>query len=379
MKNIKVLSLSVNKIRQLKNFRNCIHLEELYLRDNQIQNLSDIVFLTPMKNLKTLWLVGNPCTKEDCYRLKVIATLPNLSKLDDKLVTSDEVERAQYFKNFVDKRVLDHIDDEEEEQKKEETVQENFLVEKKPKQQMKPKMAQMKPKEKENSNFYSYQQRELEMKKKLEDQKREMERLKKLQYSMDKERELREERVKQEKQKMEMEMEKRYEEWKNEKERQAREEEEKFARERERELRLKQAREEEENQKRKWEQERQKRENFIEQEEEDSLIGVEGLPHPTDLDLPMPGEIEPRGNSNQNDMIDRLNQTVQSLKHKLNQQTEELNYMKKSKHTQKNSRTRRASSTNILAALLSLIKELDYDDLSVLESSVKNQKLTFRK
>lgn len=45
MKNLEVLSLSVNKIATLKDFVNCLKLQELYLRKNNIEDLSEIKYL----------------------------------------------------------------------------------------------------------------------------------------------------------------------------------------------------------------------------------------------------------------------------------------------------------------------------------------------
>jgi len=58
-------------------------LRELYLRKNKIENLSEIEYLKDLKALQVLWLSGNPCADEDGYRLRVIAFLDNLTKLDD--------------------------------------------------------------------------------------------------------------------------------------------------------------------------------------------------------------------------------------------------------------------------------------------------------
>ena len=42
MPNIEVLSLSVNKIRTLRDFASCRHLKELYLRKNLITDIEEI-------------------------------------------------------------------------------------------------------------------------------------------------------------------------------------------------------------------------------------------------------------------------------------------------------------------------------------------------
>lgn len=45
MPNIEICSLSLNKIRALRDFQHCRKLTELYLRKNLIDNLQDIKYL----------------------------------------------------------------------------------------------------------------------------------------------------------------------------------------------------------------------------------------------------------------------------------------------------------------------------------------------
>ena len=56
MPNVEVLSLSVNKIASLKEFSNCPKLQELYLRKNNITDLTEIrsgsVFVADIKLFK---------------------------------------------------------------------------------------------------------------------------------------------------------------------------------------------------------------------------------------------------------------------------------------------------------------------------------------
>lgn len=93
--NLEILSVSVNKIDSLESFQYCPNLKEIYLRNNEIQSLSEIKYLTGLKELRVLWLCGNPCVAtETNYRLKVIALLPQLEKLDSLNVTEHERLRA---------------------------------------------------------------------------------------------------------------------------------------------------------------------------------------------------------------------------------------------------------------------------------------------
>mmetsp|Transcript_8847 Transcript_8847/g.13130 ORF Transcript_8847/g.13130 Transcript_8847/m.13130 type:complete len:254 (+) Transcript_8847:45-806(+) len=95
MKNVETISLSVNFITKLKDFSYCPHLKELYLRKNNIKDLAQISYLTNLSNLRVLWLSGNPCSDVKDYRLKVIAILPQLEKLDEGDVTDAERQQAK--------------------------------------------------------------------------------------------------------------------------------------------------------------------------------------------------------------------------------------------------------------------------------------------
>lgn len=98
------VSLSVNKIRSLRYFRRCRGLTELYLRKNEINDLTTVGFLKvscvdyvlacaklslvgccaaqSLPNLRILWLCDNPCADNELYRAFVIRLLPRLEKLD---------------------------------------------------------------------------------------------------------------------------------------------------------------------------------------------------------------------------------------------------------------------------------------------------------
>ncbi|CAH0777718.1 unnamed protein product [Bemisia tabaci] len=93
-RNCQVLSLSVNQISTLEDFQNLPKLQELFIRKNNIQHLSDIIYLKSCPSLHCLWLDENPCAEHDNYRLTVIRNLPNLKKLDNVEITPDEKREA---------------------------------------------------------------------------------------------------------------------------------------------------------------------------------------------------------------------------------------------------------------------------------------------
>ena len=91
---LKTCAFSVNSIDSLKPFESCKHLEELFLRKNNINGLDQLFYLQDLKNLKVLWLSDNPIASIDNYRLFTIATLPQLKKLDQIDITDDERSEA---------------------------------------------------------------------------------------------------------------------------------------------------------------------------------------------------------------------------------------------------------------------------------------------
>lgn len=94
MKNVEVLSLSVNNINNLADFQYCLSLQDLFVRKNNIKDLNEICYLQGLPNLRNLWLGENPCAEKEGYRLTVLRALPNLQKLDDKVVSPEEVQTA---------------------------------------------------------------------------------------------------------------------------------------------------------------------------------------------------------------------------------------------------------------------------------------------
>ncbi|XP_067122275.1 leucine-rich repeat-containing protein 36-like [Centruroides vittatus] len=97
MPNVEVLSLSVNCINTLADFAHCKNLQELYIRKNNITNLNEVCYLQELPNLRSLWLADNPCTNCEKYRISVLHTLPFLKKLDNVAVQTEEVEYAKLY------------------------------------------------------------------------------------------------------------------------------------------------------------------------------------------------------------------------------------------------------------------------------------------
>lgn len=52
---------SLNKIKSLADFQHCRNLVELYVRRNEIRDLSELCYLQDLPRLKRLLLAENPC------------------------------------------------------------------------------------------------------------------------------------------------------------------------------------------------------------------------------------------------------------------------------------------------------------------------------
>ena len=71
------------------------NLIELHLRENLIEDIEEIKYLINCPKLRILSLSGNPISKELNYRDIIINKLPQLVKLDDHIITSEERMKAQ--------------------------------------------------------------------------------------------------------------------------------------------------------------------------------------------------------------------------------------------------------------------------------------------
>lgn len=96
MRGVEVLAFSVNRISTLTDFENCINLQELYLRKNNLTDIDELMYLQNLPKLKNLWLEENPLVDSagPNYRQIVLRALPNLKKLDNVDVTPEEVSEA---------------------------------------------------------------------------------------------------------------------------------------------------------------------------------------------------------------------------------------------------------------------------------------------
>ncbi|KAG5443336.1 Protein tilB [Clonorchis sinensis] len=90
LKKLEYLNLALNNIEKVENLEGCESLKKLDLTVNFIGDLSSIASLVELYSLEELYLTGNPCVDYPHYREFVIATLPQLQKLDGSDITKSE-------------------------------------------------------------------------------------------------------------------------------------------------------------------------------------------------------------------------------------------------------------------------------------------------
>lgn len=76
------LDVSNNVITRLENLSSLVELTDLWINHNQLTNYEELVELETLPVLATLYLEGNPMSRDTQYRIKVVLALPKLEQLD---------------------------------------------------------------------------------------------------------------------------------------------------------------------------------------------------------------------------------------------------------------------------------------------------------
>lgn len=87
LKKLEYLNLSLNNIERIENLEYCESLSKLDLTLNFIGQLKSVESLRDNYNLRELILTGNYCCAYAGYRNFVVATLPQLQRLDSQDIT----------------------------------------------------------------------------------------------------------------------------------------------------------------------------------------------------------------------------------------------------------------------------------------------------
>eukprot|EP00979_Chaetoceros_neogracilis_P008032 scaffold1757_cov208-Chaetoceros_neogracile.AAC.5 len=95
------LWISYNQIFSLEGLACCKKLTTLYMSNNAIKSFNELNHLAPLSSLKDVLFIGNPMYDEaaDKYeaRLRVLARLPQVTKIDGELVKPSEVEASRLY------------------------------------------------------------------------------------------------------------------------------------------------------------------------------------------------------------------------------------------------------------------------------------------
>lgn len=90
LKKLEYLNLALNNIERVENLEGCESLKKLDLTVNFVGELTSLECLKNSYHFEELYLTGNPCTDYEGYREYVIATLPQLKRLDGQVVEKSE-------------------------------------------------------------------------------------------------------------------------------------------------------------------------------------------------------------------------------------------------------------------------------------------------
>lgn len=102
LQNLKILYISNNNISNLESLSTLLVIEELYLSNNNIYDFKELLYLKTNRNIKILWLFGNPIYYYNNYRYKIIFLLDHIIRLDDKLIAPEEIE----YSKLIDQSLL---------------------------------------------------------------------------------------------------------------------------------------------------------------------------------------------------------------------------------------------------------------------------------
>ncbi|CAE7626808.1 LRRC6 [Symbiodinium sp. KB8] len=93
LKDLRYLNMALNNVERIEGLRSCEFLEKLDLTVNFIDLDTfeeSIQHLAPLSHFKELFLMGNPAMEWDSARAFIVATLPQLQRLDGQEITRTE-------------------------------------------------------------------------------------------------------------------------------------------------------------------------------------------------------------------------------------------------------------------------------------------------
>ncbi|XP_043957124.1 dynein regulatory complex subunit 3 isoform X2 [Gambusia affinis] len=107
LRKLELLNLAFNKISVIKNMDTLENLTHFFISKNQITQKECVHYLMRFKNLFKLSIGGNPFTEKDDHSLYVAAFIPNVTLLDNILITPKMREEAAVQYKFELKKFLE--------------------------------------------------------------------------------------------------------------------------------------------------------------------------------------------------------------------------------------------------------------------------------
>lgn len=101
LKELNYLNMALNNVTRVEGLTGCEMLEKLDLTVNFVGDLTSVESLAVNRNLRSLYMTGNPCSQYDGYREYVLAKLPQLMTLDGVDITrSERIQAIQEMPNI---------------------------------------------------------------------------------------------------------------------------------------------------------------------------------------------------------------------------------------------------------------------------------------
>lgn len=120
LKKLQYLNLALNNIKRIENLEGCESLQKLDLTVNFVGEITSVESLSKNQFLEDLYLTGNPCVNYEGYREFVIATLPQLQRLDGKDIEKSERIKACQVYEAIRPKILQQQNEYEQKLEKEE-------------------------------------------------------------------------------------------------------------------------------------------------------------------------------------------------------------------------------------------------------------------
>eukprot|EP00041_Stephanoeca_diplocostata_P015160 m.287543 g.287543 ORF g.287543 m.287543 type:complete len:391 (-) comp19949_c0_seq2:778-1950(-) len=90
LRKLEYINLALNNVTKVEGLDGCESLQKVDLTVNFIADLTSVCSLSGLRDLRDLYLTGNPCADYEYYREYVVTILPQLAQLDGIAITRTE-------------------------------------------------------------------------------------------------------------------------------------------------------------------------------------------------------------------------------------------------------------------------------------------------